>query len=406
MGQITDEGFKVKSQNEYFEDERRLYLDIDPNWNLDPSTPDGLKIAHDAEIFGALEQVVKQAYDARDPAKAVGRDLDVLRALTGSVRSQGSPSTVTLFVTGEPSTIIPAGSRVKTSADVVFAFDDDVTIGVDGVGSGVASCTEKGAVEVSVGTLTNIVDVVAGWQTVENRTVAVLGTDADSDPVFRLKSAKAVASSSVGIVDSLYASILAVEGVRYCTIYENRQNNASVTAGNPHGLPAHSLAIVVDGGTDEDIAEAIFNKLSVGATLVSVGTRVDRTVYSKRYKSSYSVITFSRPLYKNITVSVKVADPSRNAPSAETLKKEIGDAVISYIRGTLIGSGIGFNSVGFDIGETVPFTRMFTPINKVLGNYAGTYVEELKLNGAMSNVVINYNELAQIVHEGVSVEVV
>ncbi|KKL19546.1 hypothetical protein LCGC14_2464410, partial [marine sediment metagenome] len=55
MAQLTAQGYKLKTQNEWYDEERQLYLDIDADWNLDPSTPDGLKMAHDAEAFSALD---------------------------------------------------------------------------------------------------------------------------------------------------------------------------------------------------------------------------------------------------------------------------------------------------------------------------------------------------------------
>ena len=61
MAEITSTGYQLKTQNEWFDEERQLYLDIDPLWNLDPSTPDGLKLAHDAEVFGALDEIGQQA---------------------------------------------------------------------------------------------------------------------------------------------------------------------------------------------------------------------------------------------------------------------------------------------------------------------------------------------------------
>ena len=77
MAELTSTGYSVKSQNDWFDEEKQLYLDIDSNWNLDPSTPDGLKMAHDAEIFSALDEVLQQAYNSKDPNKASGYDLDV-----------------------------------------------------------------------------------------------------------------------------------------------------------------------------------------------------------------------------------------------------------------------------------------------------------------------------------------
>ncbi|EKT4497563.1 hypothetical protein QEM27_005402, partial [Pseudomonas putida] len=92
----------------------QFYLDIDPLWNLDPSTPDGLKMAHDSEIFYALDETIQQAYNSKDPNKAKGSDLDIVCSLTGTRRSSGSPSSVSLILTATPGTTIFAGNRFES----------------------------------------------------------------------------------------------------------------------------------------------------------------------------------------------------------------------------------------------------------------------------------------------------
>lgn len=406
MGSLSETGYKAKTQNEFFEEEKKLYRDIDPDWLLDPSTPDGLKCAHDAEVFGALDQVVKQAYDARDPNKATGYDLDVLRALTGAKRSLGTPSTVELSLTGVPGTTIRQGSRVQTSTGVQFETDEDVVIGNDGTAKVNSHCTINGATEVSKETLTSIVDNVSGWYSVTNRTVANIGTDKDSDAVFRAKSAKAVARAGSAQKDSIYGEIFAVNGVRKVRIYENKTDSSSVQELlNPYGLPAHSLAIIVDGGVNADVAQAIYNKLCPGVMLYAAGTAVNETIYSKNYPNSYDVITFSRPVDVAVTIAVTVQDPQGVLPSDNEVQELIRDAYMDYYEGDLLPSGIGFLTTGFDIGDMVPYSRLFTPPNKVLGDYLGTYVSDLKVNGGTSNVEIDFNELARFTRSNITVTV-
>ena len=60
MAEITENGYLVKTQNEWFEEELARYKDIDPNWNTDPSTPDGIKIATDSEIWSS-ESIISKA---------------------------------------------------------------------------------------------------------------------------------------------------------------------------------------------------------------------------------------------------------------------------------------------------------------------------------------------------------
>lgn len=407
MGTLSDSGYTVKSQNDYYEDEKALYKKIDPDFQLDASTPDGLKIAHDAEVFGALDQLVKQAYDVRDPNKATGRDLDVLRKLTGATRSQGTPTTTTLFMTGVAGTLIPSGSRAKTTDGLVFTTDENLTLGNDGTGSVAATCVANGANEVAAEKITTIVTVIGGWQTVTNRTAAMTGTDADSDAVFRIKSARSVAGAGAAQRDSLYAKIFDVDGVRKCRIYENKTNSEAVVAvKNPYGLPPHSLAIIVDGGADEDVAKAIYNRLNPGVNLHAAGTEVVKQVWSEAYPNSYDVITFSRPVAVPITIHVKVADPSQTCPGAVDLQEAIRTAFIQYYEGELIPDGIGFMTTGFDIGQSVPYSRLFTPVNKVLGLYSGSYVSDMTVNGGTATVEIAFNQVSQFLKANITVEIV
>lgn len=402
MGELNKNGYKIKTQNEYFDEERALYLNIDANWDLDPSTPDGMKIAHDSEVFSSLDELVKQAYDARDPNKASGYDLDVLRALTGSHRSLGTPSTVQLKLTGVANTIVRAGAKVKTADGVTFLTDEDAIIGLDGTVTVNAHCDKNGAISVSANTLTNIVETVGGWQSVTNPSPATPGTDKDSDAVFRIKSALSVGRAGSNQKESIYGEIFDTTGVRRCRIYENKTNSASVdSVHNPHGLPPHSLAIVVDGGTDQDVAESIYKKLCPGVALHAAGTKVEKTVYSKLFPASYDVITFSRPEYIDISVSVTISDKEKVLP--ESFVDVVKQSYLDYYEGQLIKEGCGFLTSGFDIGQIVPFTRLFTPANKVLGEYPSTYVSELKVNNSSNDVEIRFNQVARFTKEKIKV---
>ena len=116
MAQLTARGYLLKTQNEYFADEVQLYRNIDVEWNLDPSTPDGLKIAHDAEVFGALDEALHQAYLSKDPRTATGYDLDIVAYISDVKREQGSRSNVELKLTGVPGTLVEEGQRDSSSA--------------------------------------------------------------------------------------------------------------------------------------------------------------------------------------------------------------------------------------------------------------------------------------------------
>ena len=396
MAEITYNGYVLKNQNTWYAEEQQLYLDIDPNWNLDPSSPDGLKLASDAEIFANLDELAQKAYNSKDPNKAKDVDLNVLCSLTGTTRSEGTPSSVTLTLTGVNGTVVQAGKIVESVSDSSqWTIDSDVTI-AGGTATVTATCTTNGATPASIGTITKIVNTVGGWQTVTNSTVATLGTNRQSDSLLRVERRRSVARPGNNQLDSMTGELFDVEGVRRVRVYENY---TSVTDDN--GLTQHSVAPIIDGGADADIAKAIFIKKNPGCDLYVAGTPVTVEGVYDRYPNNAKTITFSRPIYVDMMLTINITDDGSLPVDVEDLIKA---AIIDYTQGSLIDSEVGFNSTGFDIGDNVPVRRLDTPINQVIGQYGNAFINTMSVNGYTSGVVpIEFNELTRWSEDNITV---
>lgn len=405
MAEITPKGYSLKTVNEWFDEERQLYVDIDPNWNLDPSTPDGLKIAHDSEVFGALDEVLQQAYNSKDPNKASGYDLDVISAITGTSRSTGTASTVAgALLTGVAGTIVPAGTRFKSSTTgSVWTLDQTWTLDNNGTATVSLSASSIGPIEANSNTITQIVDTVGGLTGVNNPNPATPGTGVESNASLRVKRATAVGRPGNNQVDSMTGELFAVQGVRRVRVYENDTNSSAVSDENPFGLPAHSIAPVVDGGTDYEVAQAIYLKKNPGVYLYGAGTPVEVVVTSPVYTFNKKTIHFSRPVYVDMVINITVKDDG-SLPS--DVDEQIKSAFIDFVDGDLVPAEYGFKVDGFDIGEEVPYSTLFTPINKVIGQYGNSYVQSMTVNGATSNVAIEYNELSRWTTSNITVNIV
>jgi hypothetical protein len=399
MAELTSTGYVLKPQNEWFAEETQLYLYIDPNWNLDPSTPDGLKIAADAETFANLDELGQRAYNSKDPNKAKNIDLNIICSLTGTVRSEGTPSIVPVRLGGVPGTVVAAGQLIRSTVDEsTWSTDNTVTIGVGGTVDTTATCTVNGATQASIGTITRLVTTVGGWQTVTNYAVATSGTNRQSDSSLRSERAKSVGRPGSNQVDNMLGEIFAVSGVRRAVVLEN-----DTGATNVDGLPPHSIAPIVDGGTDQDVALAIFRKKNPGCRMYAAGTSVVVPDVFDRYPSNKKTITFSRPIYVPMIIVVVIENDGSLPGDAEDL---VTQAILRYSSGDLVGAECGFNALGFDIGEEVPISRIFTPINQVIGQYGNSYVSTLTVNGSSSGqVTIDFNELSQWTEANISVTV-
>ena len=83
---------------------------------------------------------------------------------------------------------------------------------------------------------------------------------------------------------------------------------------------------------------------------------------------------------------------------------EIAAAILSYVDGDLLDGSIGFNFRGFGIGDDVPASRLYTPVNKVIGAYGNSYISSLTVNAGAS-VAVDFDELARFTSVNITVNV-
>lgn len=402
MAEVTSTGYKLKTQNEWFDEEKQMYLDIDTLWNLDPSTPDGLKLAHDAEVFSALDETLQQAYNSKDPNKASGVDLDVIASLTGTSRSEGTASTVTGFVlsgVASPLTTVPAGTIFESvTTGSRWTLDQQWTLDSSGQATVDITCTVVGPTEADAGTITRIITTVPGLTSCNNPSPATPGTEIESDSSLRVKRATAVGRPGNNQIDSMLGELYAVDGTRRVKVYENDTNTT-----DSNGLPQHSIAPIIDGGTDADVAMAIYIKKNPGVALYQAGTPISVDVTSPTYPDNVKTIKFSRPEYVDMIIAVTIKNDGSLPSNTQDL---IQDAFIDFAAGGLVPAEFGFKVDGFDIGESVPYSTLYTPINKVIGQYGNSYVQTLTVNSGTTNVAIAFNELSRWTSSNITVTLV
>ena len=402
MAELTAAGYKLRNQNDWFEREIAFYKEIDPNWDLDPSTPDGLKAAHDAEVFSALDELLYQTYISKDPAKAMNKQLDMIAAITHTYRNKGTPSNVTLKFTGNVGAVILQGSIVE-SEDTGQRWEVTKTwyVAPNGEIEVEAVSTDIGHIEADIGTITKIITTIAGVTSVTNEAPATPGTNQETDSALRIKRKLSVARPGTNQLDSLYGELVMTSGVRRVALYQNRtKSDAYDVDKNPHTLPRNSVAVIVDGGDDVEVATAIYSKVNPGPDYVEVATRVEERIHSKVQPTQYEDIVFNRPYYVDVTIDLELKD---DGTLPDEVEEEIKDAIIMFAAGESPSGAEGFKTTGFNIGESIPISTMYTPINQVIGKYGNSYVTNLELNSAAANLAIAYNELSRWLKSNINI---
>lgn len=348
---ITPEGFSRKRLDQLLlelNDEMKAVFG--DNFNVSPESPDGQINGVISESNANLWEIAQESYDAFNPSAAAGVTLSNLVQLNGITRLPATTSRVQLSLTGAVDTTIPAGSLISTN-DTGDQFSTEIGIILDGAGNGsvFANATQTGPIIALASTLTEIDTPITGWLTVNNLADAFLGSDEETDIELRARRAQSVSKNAQSITDAIFAAVANTPGVTQTSVLENDTNLVDA-----NGLPPHSFQVIVLGGIDEDIGNAIWLKKPAGIlSFGSIPVQIDDI------QGLPHTISFSRPTAVPIYVEVDLTTFAEYPTNGDTLIKQ---AIVDYANGNLV------EGRGFSLGDDVIYTRLYTPINSVQGH--------------------------------------
>lgn len=301
---------------------------------LEADSQDGQFLAILAQAVNDSNQACIATYNALSPATAQGNGLSSVVKINGITRNVATNSTVTVQLTGQVGSVISNG-KVADSNGNLWNLPATVVIGAGGLVSVTATAAEPGAVTAPIGSVTTIRTPTLGWQSVTNTSAATAGAPVETDPTLRARQANSVAIPSLTVLQGCTAAVQAVSGVTAVNVVENDTN-----ATNADGVPAHSIAYVVSGGTDSAVATAIYNKKGPGSA--TFGTT--SVTVSDSFGTS-NVIQFYRPSLSTITVVVNIRTFSGYL---STIGDRLKQALVDYIN-------------ALPIGGDVLYTRLYVP---------------------------------------------
>lgn len=119
---------------------------------------------------------------------------------------------------------------------------------------------EYGSYVLADGVITQIVTTVDGWTACTNDIAPIKGRLTQTDAEARTSYINRVASRGTGTVASIVSLLYSdVDGVTFAAGYENYNDTTDAA-----GRPPHSIEIVVQGGSDEDVANIIWKNKAGG----------------------------------------------------------------------------------------------------------------------------------------------
>lgn len=381
--QITSTGFERDRLDAIFASYQAAMRAIfGADINVDPDSLDGQMLGIFAEGISNEDQLAEAVYNSFNPSLSFGAGLSRLVQINGIRRIAGAYSSVIVTFSGVPNTVIPSGTLVsQDTVQTKFSTAADATIGAGGTVSVACLATEFGAIAAPAGSITKVVTPMYGVTAVTNALAATQGRNEETDEELRLRRTHSVAIASQSLGDSLDAGILNVPNVTAGKVFENFTNSTDV-----NGMPAHSICCIVKGGSDNDIAQAIWTNKPLGATEYGNTTGIATDIKGRSH-----TVSFSRPVVVPIYVSMNISARTGYPTTALT---DIKAAIVAW---GLLNEGIG---------DEVILSRLYEPINTV----AGFAVNSLNIGTAAgatypANIALAFDHIASFDAANITISV-
>lgn len=388
MTQLTTSGFTKSTLAERIAQLQGIWQSaLGATIDVDAESPDGQIIGALAEMFANLDDIAEGTYNGLLPDGATADFLARLVRLNGISKNAGAYSTATCTFAGTSGTIIPTTAIIRGTdeQDQTITWSPSVAVTIPGGGSttGTVVCNTLGDYQAPAGTLTRIQTVISGWTSVTNAADATRGYEAETDERLRARRARSVAAPSQAMTDSVYAAIVDLANVLQAVVWENELDTTKAMTGGT--LDPHSIFAIVDGGDQDEIAEAIWLRKSGGCSMMG---DVSRTVTD--VQGHAHTIKFSRPTDVDIYLEL---DITARAGWVTGTDDDIKEAIVAA------AAEPGAILIGGDSNNEFAWSDVLTWIS--LAGLVGFSVTEVRMGTAPSpatpwqNVAIDFDAIAR-----------
>ncbi|MBJ9257311.1 baseplate J/gp47 family protein [Citrobacter amalonaticus] len=336
------------------------------------SSPQGQIAQSDTEIIAQEYDKLLCLFNQVNPDYSTGRFQDGIGRIYFMDRISAQGTVVTATCIGQVGTTIPAGSSAVDTSGYIYQSIDNAIIPSTGSVDVQFVNTTTGPVPCAAGALNQIYRAVSGWDAITNASPGVVGVDVESRIAFETRRRQSVERNSRNQDASTLSALLATNGVLDAYVWSNRTASTVNKGTTNFPVLGHSIYICVYGGTDSDVAEAIFNTYNPGANLngdttYTVYDNVNYTAPYPSYDMQWQKATPTR-VYFNVEL-----DSSLNPPSDIT--QQVKTMIASVFNG-------GYEGIGkARIGSTINSGKYYAPVISISPDTVGILTLEVSLDG-------------------------
>ena len=353
-----------------------LFKTIFGDINTDPSTPQGQIITSLTQIDLATISYLENLANAF----FFGGSGDFLDKwawnLYRVVRKNGTPSSVMITITGEPSTDIPPDFTISDGSEN-YIIEAPTRIGENGEILAKFNNVNINDFVAKANTITQIVTNIDGVERVNNDSNAIPAIFRETDAELFNRCLYFGSTATNASFRSILANVAQVKGVNRIAGAENVLNQAQTINGVE--LTPHSICIVVDGGDDEAIAKAIQDSKATGCDMVG-DTEIALYIDKQKY-----IYRFYRPKVVELQAQVTISE-ANTAYIRSDFEKITKEALANFIN-------------HLDIAKTITQPLLSNALIKIVGSDFN--IDDLQFSKkseslAYSPINLKLNEIAII----------
>jgi len=304
--------------------------------NLNPAlnTPQGQIAQSQAAIIADKNAAIAAIVAGINPPTSSGFLQDGIGRLYYQTRYPATPTVITVPCIGGGCTI-PVGATVTDASGNIYVCNAAIQL-PSGGGTVPTTFQNQATGPIAAPASVTIYQGISGWDNVGTPTLVSLGANVETPAAFEYRREQTIAANSQGFLQSVYGAIFALPGIIDAFAVENATSSAITgpIGGNPnstsYSVAANSVYVAVEGGTQTQIAQAIWSKKSPGCntngntstTVVDTNYSLPQPSYTIKYETPSSV-----PIYFTVNLASATGLPSNYS----TL---IQNAVIAQFTGT------------------------------------------------------------------------
>lgn len=387
---LTSKGYKRESYEDILE---RLDVKAKELFGQDANTGArsalGILLRIMAFVLALVWQDNENVYYSGFRKTAEGRQLDALLPYAGITRNPATYADGTVVFSGAPGTSIEMGFTVGKEDETLYYTLEDAVIGPDMTVTVDVMCQVSGAIgNADAGQINQIINPIDGLEEVTNLIAFTNGKEQETDQEVRERADTTVEGLGSGTTASIRTELLKVSGVRAAYVDENYNDETNI-----YGTPSRAIQAFVLGGSDEDLAQAIFKKKAGG---IKPFGQTFVTILDDAEQPHQVGLTRAQ----TVQIYAKVTLKTNNSFESDG-QNQVIRAIVQYIGGTDAESN---TYIGLNMGEDVILSKLIARIYGVNGiDDVDVQLSTDDLLYEANNIEIKLQQVAQIIASNIEV---